>query len=174
MSTLNEVLNMPKNGYIYDGIEFRIDSDLRIVTIPPKGVILGVVGDKNINRINFVMPKNYNGFNMEEFYIRISYKNAAGNEGFYDVSEFTVKDETLYFTWIVEYDVTEKEGTVEFCVNMYKTNNGEITQSFNTTIATGKVLNSFGVAKPKDPMSPPAPLMIANIYEARAFLGMGE
>lgn len=177
MPTLNELLNMNRNGYVYDSVEFQIDSDLRIVIIPPKGVVLGVVGDKNVNRINFSMFKNYNGFNMEEFYIRISYKNAAGNEGFYDVSEFTVKDETLYFTWIIDYGVTEEAGVVEFCVNMYKVDNNELTQSFNTTIATGKVLDGFGVSKPNNPMSPPAPqtiVNVANIYEARAFLGMGD
>lgn len=61
---------------------------------------------------------------------------------------------------------------VEFCVNMYKVDNNELTQSFNTTIATGKVLDGFGVSRPNDPMSLPAPqtiVNVANIYEARAF-----
>lgn len=57
MATLDEVISqMSEEDYFGDPIQFVIDNDLRIISIPRKGVVAGVVGDKNVNRINFQMP----------------------------------------------------------------------------------------------------------------------
>ena len=53
MATLDEVISqMSEEDYFSDPIQFVIDSDLRIVSIPGRGVVAGVVGDKNINRFS--------------------------------------------------------------------------------------------------------------------------
>ena len=73
MATLDEVISqMSEEDYFSDPIQFVIDSDLRIVSIPGRGVVAGVVGDKNINRINFQMNRYYNGFDMSKFTTRIN------------------------------------------------------------------------------------------------------
>lgn len=135
MATLDEVISqMSEEDYYNDPIQFVIDSDLRVISIPGKGVVAGVVGDKNINRINFQMSRYYNGFDMSKFTTRVNYINARGNFNYYSVTDLTIEDDLIYFTWLVDSDVVEYAGIVMFAVNMFITDsNGKIIQSFNTS-----------------------------------------
>ena len=135
MATLDEVISqMPEEDYLHDSIQFVIDSDLRVISIPVKGVVAGVVGDKNVNRINFQMPRYYNGFDMSKFTTRVNYVNARGNFNYYSVTDLTIEDDLIYFTWLVDSDVVAYAGIVMFAVNMFiADSNGKITQSFNTS-----------------------------------------
>lgn len=135
MATLDEVVaEMLGDDYIHDPIQFVIDSDLRVVSIPRNGVVAGVVGDKNVNRVNFQMPRYYNGFDMSKFTTRVNYINALGNFNYYSVTDLTIEDDLIYFTWLVDSDVVAYAGIVMFAVNMFITDsNGKITQSFNTS-----------------------------------------
>lgn len=174
MASVEEVLNSMDNTYIHDDIEFEIDSDLRVISVPSKGVILGVVGDKNVNRINFVMPKMYNGFDLSEFTIRINYKNANGAENYYNVVETSVENDKLYFNWLVDYDVTASSGTVYFCAYLFKEENGLITNSFYTSVANGKVLDGLSVGSYTEPTTPSIENGLATLEEAKEYLGMTE
>ena len=119
--------------YLHDSVQFEIDENLRIVTVPSDGVVAGVVGDKNVNHINFRMSRYYNGFDMSKFAARIKYVNAGGDANFYSVNDLTVEDNLLLFTWLVDSDVTKYSGTVAFSVNLVKaTSAGTVQQSFNT------------------------------------------
>lgn len=81
MATLDEVVaEMLGDDYIHDPIQFVIDSDLRVISIPRNGVIAGVVGDKNVNRVNFQMPRYYNGFDMSKFTTRVNYYDGGTGE----------------------------------------------------------------------------------------------
>lgn len=135
MATLDEVISqMSEEDYFSDPIQFVIDSDLRVISIPGKGVVAGVVGDKNINRINFQMSRYYNGFDMSKFTTRVNYINARGNFNYYSVTDLTIEDDLIYFTWLVDSDVVEYVGIVMFAVNMFiADSNGKIIQSFNTS-----------------------------------------
>lgn len=133
MATLEEVLNQTTdNDYIHDPIQFLIDNNLRIITIPPDGVVAGVIGDKNVNRINFQMSRYYNGFDMSSFEIRISYVNANGDSNYYVVDDATTEDDVLLFTWLIESDAVAYVGTVTFGVNLLRIIDGVIVQAFNT------------------------------------------
>ena len=139
MASLEEVLNMssasdPVNDYIHDPVQFIIDSDLRVISVDERGVIAGVVGDKNVNRINFHMPRYYNGFDMSTFETRINYINPAGQANFYHVGDMTIDGDLIYFTWLLESDVTAYVGNVSFVVKMTKTENDVISQCLYTTI----------------------------------------
>ena len=106
MATLDEVISqMSEEDYFSDQIQFIIDSNLRIVSVPDRGVVAGVVGDKNVNRINFQMPRYYNGFDMSKFKTRINYVNAEGKPNYYTVTDLTIKDDLLIFSWLVDTDV---------------------------------------------------------------------
>lgn len=135
MATLDEVVaEMLGDDYIHDPIQFVIDSDLRVISIPRNGVIAGVVGDKNVNRVNFQMPRYYNGFDMSKFTTRVNYINALGNFNYYSVTDLTIEDDLIYFTWLVDSDVVAYAGIVMFAVNMFiADSNGKIIQSFNTS-----------------------------------------
>lgn len=135
MATLDEVIaQTSEEDYLHDPIQFIIDSDLRIVSIPDNGVVAGVVGDKNVNRINFQMNRYYNGFDMSKFITRINYVNAGGALNYYSVTDLTIEDELIYFTWLVDSDVVAYSGTVMFAVNMMITDSdGKIVQAFNTS-----------------------------------------
>ncbi len=135
MATLDEVVaEMLGDDYIHDPIQFVIDSDLRVISIPGKGVVAGVVGDKNVNRINFQMSRYYNGFDMSKFTTRVNYVNARGNFNYYSVTDLTIEDDLIYFTWLVDSDVVAYAGIVMFAVNMFiADSNGKIIQSFNTS-----------------------------------------
>lgn len=135
MATLEEVIaQTSEEDYFSDPIQFIIDSDLRIVSIPDRGVVAGVVGDKNVNRINFQMNRYYNGFDMSKFITKINYVNAGGSPNFYLVGDLTIKDEKLIFSWLIDSDVVAYSGTVMFSVNMSITDeSGIIKQAFNTS-----------------------------------------
>ena len=135
MATLDEVISqMSEEDYFSDPIQFIIDSDLRIVSVPDRGVVAGVVGDKNVNRINFQMPRYYNGFDMSEFKTRINYVNANGNPNYYTVTDSIVKDDVVIFSWLVDADVVAYVGKIAFSVNMVLTgDDGVIKHAFNTS-----------------------------------------
>lgn len=153
MSALDELLNsMSDEDYLQDDVQFLIDKDLRTITIPQKGVILGVVGDRNVNRVNFQMPKLYNGFDMSEFSVRINYQNANGDMNYYDVIDVSVLDDsTLAFTWLVEEDACAYVGQVTFLVYMYKVNGDELIQKFHSTVGRASVLVGLEVDEYVDP-----------------------
>lgn len=135
MATLDEVISqMSEEDYFSDPIQFIIDSDLRIVSVPDRGVVAGVVGDKNVNRINFQMPRYYNGFDMSKFKTRINYINANGNPNYYTVTDSIVKDDVVIFSWLIDTDVVAYAGKIAFSVNMVLTgDDGVIKHAFNTS-----------------------------------------
>lgn len=133
MATLEDLLEENDIDYIHDDITFVIDSDLRIITIPEKGVVAGVVGDKNVNRINFQMVRYYNGFDMSKFLTRVNYVNANGDPNYYNVNDVTVEDDYILFTWLIDRDAVAYVGDLVFAVRMLKVDEtGTITNDFNT------------------------------------------
>ncbi len=145
MATVEEVLNSVSNekDYLHDDIQFIIDENFRTITVPDEGVVLGVVGDKDVNRVNFMMPRYYNGLDMSTFVTRIMFINARGVKSFYTVTDVTVENDHLLFTWLVGEDVAVEAGNVEFSVNMQIKDTSALKQAFNTTIATGTILDSI-------------------------------
>lgn len=135
MATLDEVIaQISEEDYLHDPIQFIIDSDLRIVSIPGRGVVAGVVGDKNINRINFQMNRYYNGFDMSKFTTRINYINSKKILNYYSVTDMTIEDDLIYFTWLVESDALAYSGTLTFAISMFLADeSGKLLQAFNTS-----------------------------------------
>lgn len=150
MATLEELLTTSTNtddnniDYYNDEIQFDIDNDLRAISYSSKGAVIGVVGDKNVNRINFRMPRYYNGFDMSEFSIKVNYVNANGDPNYYDVNDGIVEEDKIKFTWLVDSDVTAYIGDVNFAIELYKLiDTDTIAQSFNTTTTSCKVLKGL-------------------------------
>lgn len=135
MASLEEIIaQISEEDYLHDPIQFIIDSDLRIVSIPGRGVVAGVVGDKNINRINFQMNRYYNGFDMSKFTTRINYINSKKILNYYSVTDMTIEDDLIYFTWLVESDALAYSGTLTFAISMFLADeSGKLLQAFNTS-----------------------------------------
>lgn len=149
--------------YLQDEIQFRIDNDLRTIAIPADGVVLGVVGDKNVNHVNFQMPAWYNGFDMSKFRARINFIDASGNANYYTVTDMTVmtpegvevtgspgENDLIYFTWLVDSYATGYVGQVRFNVRLTKfdtnTTPATLLQAFNTQVNTCQVLEGIRLA----------------------------
>lgn len=157
--------------YLHDGIQFDIDENLRIISIPPKGVVIGVCGDDDVNRVNFRMPRYYNGFDMSTFKVVVNYMNAEGRSNYYEVTDLTIDGDYLLFTWLVNCDATYLVGEMLFSVKMVRIVNDRIKQKFHTTIGRGVILDSLQV----DYVMPEQHWIgdyIATDAEAAEFLGL--
>lgn len=146
MANLEEVLsNLPKEEYLLDDVQYIIDENLRTIAIPEDGVVLGVVGDKNVNRVNFQMPRYYNGFDMSAFKCRVNYVNANEELNFYDVEDLTIIDDSIYFTWLVDATAAAYIGETTFVVRLYRTEGVKVVQNFYTTYNHATVLEGLQV-----------------------------
>lgn len=133
-------------------IQYIIDENLRVISIPPLGVVLGVEGDKDVNSAKFKMVRYYKGIDLSKFEIRINFANANGDLSYYTVKNPTVTDDTLTFEWLIGYLVTKYKGTVRFVVRMIITDSstGEVQQAFDTTIGEAQSLEGLLVDTPTD------------------------
>lgn len=125
-------------------IELIVNDITRVITIPNNNIVLGVVGDIEVNKLMFKMPRYYCGFDMSEFTPKINYvtPNAEGN---YYKSELEVTDDVITFTWLLTSDVTEHNGTVKFSISLYKKENGRVSKVFNSRSSVGNVLEGLNV-----------------------------
>ena len=126
-------------------IQYIIDENLRVISIPPLGVVLGVEGDKDVNSVKFKMVRYYKGIDLSKFEIRINFANANGDLSYYAVKNPTVTDDTLTFEWLVGYLVTKYKGIVRFVVRMIITDSstGEVQQAFDTTVGEARSLEGL-------------------------------
>lgn len=168
MMTLDEVISqMSEEDYYNDPIQFVIDSDLRIISIPRRGVVAGVVGDKNVNRVNFQMPRYYNGIDMSKFTTRVNYVNAKSIGNFYMVDDLKVENDSILFTWLIDSDVVAYAGKIIFSINMIMTDEkGMIKQAFNTSNAGS--MNVLDGIKVDDHISPEEQMDILSKLEQEA------
>lgn len=144
MASTEEVLStLLADDYIHSSIQFLIDENMRTVTVPPEGVVLGVTGDKDVNRINFKMVRFYDGLDLSTFQIRINYVNANGDANYYQVTDTTIEDDYILFTWLVSSDAAAYKGTVSFAARLYTVEDTIVKESFNSTVATAEVLEGI-------------------------------
>ena len=118
-------------------LDFVIDESKRLIAVPEEGVVLGVEGDKDVNRIRLRINRYYRGSDLADFAIRVNYENAEGDRNYFTVTEKTVTEQTITFIWVVAADAVAYKGAVHFAVSFYRVNdNGEILQKYNTTLGT--------------------------------------
>ena len=152
MSTTDELLEeMLEDAEEYatpvtdDDLQFWIDEHLRVISIPKNGVVAGVEGDKNVNKIKFGMNRYYHGFDMSTFSGRILYSNAKGNKNYYNITDMQASGSTITFSWLVDADAVQYMGKTAFVVYLFKTQGSELRQKFYSTLATLKVLEGMEV-----------------------------
>lgn len=52
-----------------------IDNDLRTINIPSDTKLLGVVGDKGVNRLEIEMPAYYKDIDLSSYAVKINFRN---------------------------------------------------------------------------------------------------
>ena len=145
MATVDELL-AAETTESDDELSFLIDEHLRIITVPERGVVLGVEGDKDVNRVRFRMNRYYHGSDLSSFQIRINYQNADGEVNYFTVSEKTVDTDTFSFVWVVAADAVMTKGTVLFVVNCFTTDSSYVVQkAYHTTLGAASVLEGLEV-----------------------------
>lgn len=152
MSTTDELLEeMLEDAEEYatpvtdDDLQFWIDEHLRVISIQKNGVVAGVEGDKNVNKIKFGMNRYYHGFDMSTFSGRILYSNAKGNKNYYNITDMQASGSAITFSWLVDADAVQYMGKTAFVVYLFKTQGSELRQKFYSTLATLKVLEGMEV-----------------------------
>lgn len=125
--------------------DFVIDEDLRIIAIPERGVVLGVEGDKDANRIRFRMNKTWRGYDMSKFDLRINYQNANGDKNYYTVTSKHTEGNAVVFDWIVAADAVAYQGDVFFIVVGLIITGGMVNCAFHTTLGKAKCLEGLVV-----------------------------
>lgn len=145
MATVDELL-AAETTESDDELSFLIDEHLRIITVPERGVVLGVEGDKDVNRVRFRMNRYYHGSDLSSFQIRINYQNADGEANYFTVSEKTVDTDTFSFVWVVAADAVMTKGIVLFVVNCFTTDSSDVVQkAYHTTLGAASVLEGLEV-----------------------------
>lgn len=152
MSTTDELLEeMLEDAEEYatpvtdDDLQFWIDEHLRVISIPKNGVVAGVEGDKNVNKIKFGMNRYYHDFDMSTFSGRILYSNAKGNKNYYNITDMQASGSIITFSWLVDADAVQYMGKTAFVVYLFKIQGSELRQKFFSTLATLKVLEGMEV-----------------------------
>lgn len=128
-----------------------IDENLRTIKIPPKAIIAGAMGDKDVNWVNFKIPRYYDGTDLSEFQIRVNYLNANGDPNFYTAQNVVVKDSVIYFSWLITMDAVAYAGDLRFSVYLISYEDDKVDKEFTTATATLEVPESIKVEQYVDP-----------------------
>ena len=150
MATVEEVLNDMSTADVIGSaanIEYLIDNELRIITIPQNGVVLGVEGDKDVNVVHFKMPRMYRGLDLGEgFNIRVNYANAKAELGYFAVVRPDVTEDSISFEWLLGSHALMYVGEIKFAVSLIKSSvDGRIEKKFNTTLGKAQCLTGLDV-----------------------------
>ena len=129
-----------------ENVQFVIDENLRIITVPESAAVFGVETDKDVNTASFTINRFYSEVDLSEFSIRVSFANANNEMDFFDATDITVEDSTVSFNWLMGASAFKYKGNIQFAVNFFKADDsGTIQQAYNTTIATGQCLSGLNV-----------------------------
>lgn len=149
MATAEQVLAMMEMNAIV-GVEHPyciIDANSRKITVPDEYKLLGVESDENVERIYFKCPKIVgDGIDLSTLGLRINYQNANSQKDSYPVDDLTVENEFITFSWLLSRKAVAYKGTVKFIVCAVRIgDNAEISNEWNTTLASAEVLEGLEV-----------------------------
>ncbi len=119
-----------------------IDHNIRKIRVPISEKILGVVGDKDIKRRYFKVPRYYEGNDLSKFDIKINYVNEDCDKNMYVVDDVQTEDDYITFSWLIEAGVCRVPGDVGYVVCMRLVDeDGNVVKEYNTELTIGTVLD---------------------------------
>lgn len=137
MSEIQDLLNASTQDMVDDYL--IIDDNSREIYVPSGELLLGVTNDEKTERKYFQCPRIVgDNVDLTQYQLYINYQNANGEKDKYIVTDVKVVDDNITFTWLLSRKVTEYQGTISFIVCARNVDSlGNITNEWNTTIATG-------------------------------------
>lgn len=135
------VSTSPINDYLI------IDAEGRIINVPATETLFGVETDMNAERKHFQCPRIVgDNIDLTRLGLRINYRNAIGEEDGYVVDDVKVNGEFITFSWKLGGKLFKTKGTIYFAICAVDVDdNGTETCVWNTTLATGNVLEGLRV-----------------------------
>lgn len=121
----------------------EISEDLRKMTIPMTEKVLGCVGDRNVRRVYFRMPRYCDGTDLFNYRIQVHYTNAEDTPDYYEVVDKKVEGDRLIFSWLVGRIACVAIGSVSANVKLRQYDGSIITNEFNSGVGRFKVKASL-------------------------------
>lgn len=124
-----------------------IDANGRITNVPNSEIILGVEGDCDVERKYFKAPRIVgDNIDLSTLSLRVHYKNANGEKDKYYIDDVTIDGDYITFSWLLRKPVLKYKGEVTFIIVAVKADEeGILKKCWNTTLASGKVLEGLPV-----------------------------
>lgn len=139
MPTVDELLNASN-----EATTCTINPDTREIIVPEKYKILGVFSDEKVTKIPFTCPKVVgNNVDLTEYNLYINYQNASGESNAYLIDDLVVSGDNITFSWLLSRYVTFSSGVVKYNFCAKKLDGDTISNEWNTTIATGLVIQGL-------------------------------
>lgn len=118
-----------------------IDDEFRTITVPD-GLLVGARTDKDVHELKFEMPRYFHDLDLSTFDIQINY--ISDSQYTFNVTDKTVEDSVIDFTWLVGSTAFTQAGKVSFAVSLITSDtDGNLVKKFNTTIATLTVVETL-------------------------------
>lgn len=125
-----------------------IDPDTRTINVPAEYQNFGVESDEKVTRVKFQCPKIVgDNIDLSEFNLYINYRNAMGEANAYLVDDVTVSGDNITFSWLLSRHVTEGGGNVSYIVCAKKSDGKNVTNEWNTKIASSIVGSGLEVTQ---------------------------
>ena len=139
MPTVDELLNASN-----EVTTCTINPDTREIIVPEKYKILGVFSDEKVTKIPFTCPRVVgNNVDLTEYNLYINYQNASGASNAYLIDDIVVSGDNITFSWLLSRYVTFSQGVVKYNFCAKKLDGDTISNEWNTTIATGLVIQGL-------------------------------
>ena len=139
MPTIDELLNASN-----EVTTCTINSDTREIIVPEKYKVLGVFSDEKVTKIPFTCPRVVgNNVDLTEYNLYINYQNASGASNAYLIDDLVVSGDNITFSWLLSRYVTFSPGVVKYSFCAKKLDGDTISNEWNTTIATGLVIQGL-------------------------------
>ena len=139
MPTVDELLNASN-----EVTTCTINPDTREIIVPEKYKILGVFSDEKVTKIPFTCPRVVgNNVDLTEYNLYINYQNASGGSNAYLIDDIVVSGDNITFSWLLSRYVTLSPGVVKYNFCAKKLDGDTISNEWNTTIATGLVIQGL-------------------------------
>lgn len=121
-----------------------IDPETRVIDVPEEYQLLGVESDKKVERMYFQCPKIVgDNIDLSKLALRVNFRNANDQKDQYIVDDVEISGDNITFSWLLSRRVTQYKGNVSFIVCAVKASGEEITNEWNTTLATAQVLEGL-------------------------------
>ena len=120
-----------------------IDHDFRTISIPANKRLLGVTSDEKVNTLYFKCPRYYENVDLNNFIFRINYLNANREGDQYWVDDKALDGDYITFSWTVGRHACQYSGNVNFIVCAILSDNGVISQEYNTAIHSLPVIEGL-------------------------------